>query len=148
LNFGDTNGSVDKLPHERARKCINSMFGCTVDATPSVGFSTGDRAKVNDMSRLPLLEFYDAEWKLRPGLKYAPLMNTWVRAIKPNTLVANMFSMLSRDRSPTLSTPTTYPALLTATEFMRKKIDTMTDESTHRGYLLREDQRVSSLGSH
>lgn len=64
-----------------------------------------------------LNESYDA------GLNYAPLMNNWVRAIKPNTLVANMLSILSRDRSPTLSTPTTYPALLTATEFSCKKMN-------------------------
>lgn len=61
LNFGDTNRSVDELPHERARKCINGMFGCTVDAAPSISFSAGDRAKVNNMSSLPLLEFYETE---------------------------------------------------------------------------------------
>lgn len=61
LNFGDTNGSVDKLLHERARKCTNSMFCRTVDAAPNISFPASDRTKINNMSSLPLLEFYEAE---------------------------------------------------------------------------------------
>lgn len=61
LDFSDTNGSVDKLPHKSATKCVDSMFGCTVDAASSVGLSAGDGAKVNNMTGLPFLKVYEAE---------------------------------------------------------------------------------------
>lgn len=60
LNFGDANGSVDKLLHERGSKCVDGMFGCTVDASSSVSFYAGDGAKVDNMTSLPLLELYEA----------------------------------------------------------------------------------------
>ena len=43
-----------------------------------------------------------------------PLMKSWVREIRPNTLTVNMASMSASEISPTFSTPSTNPALFTA----------------------------------
>ena len=61
LDFSDSNGGVNKLSHECATECVDGMFGRTVDAASSVGFSTGDGAKVDNMAGLPLLKVCEAE---------------------------------------------------------------------------------------
>lgn len=56
LNLGHTNRRVDELLHHGDRESVQGVLGRTVDGATGVSLATRDRAELDDVPRVVLLE--------------------------------------------------------------------------------------------
>jgi hypothetical protein len=103
LELSESDWGADELLPQRIREPTKCVLVSTVYRLIRHGLAADKAPDVDDVSVLMLFEHCELVSRVytRTSMEHTPRTKCCVSAIRPTTLVANIFSMLSSMRSPT-----------------------------------------------